>query len=104
MPSKAIACVVSSTERNFTGEKTLKWDTEPEAEPRSQQNQQYQSTLSNLEEGKVLVLVDLHSKNWVPGGLSEATQAHLGIEEVHHRLLHRRDGVNGQSRRPGKRL
>lgn len=101
MPSKAIACVVSSTERNFRGEQSdmLRWDTKNEPEPPSEQNQQHHSTFSNLEEGKVLVLVDLHSKNWVPRGLSEAAQTHLGIKEVHHRLLHRRDWteVNGIS-------
>lgn len=60
-------------------------------------------TRSNLKEGKILVLVDLHSKDRVSGGLSETTQAHLGIEEVHHRLLCRRvavilrrDSVNGE--------
>lgn len=60
-------------------------------------------TRSNLKEGKILVLVDLHSKDRVSGGLSETTQTHLGIEEVHHRLLRRRvvvilrgDLVNGK--------
>lgn len=45
---------------------------------------------SNLEEGKILILVDLHCKDRVSRGLSKTTQTHLGIEEVHHRLLHRR--------------
>lgn len=50
------------------------------------------SALSDLKEGKVLILVDLHCKDRVPRGLSKTTQTHLGIEEVHHGLLHR--GVN----------
>lgn len=42
---------------------------------------------SNLKEGKILILVDLHCKDRVSRGLSKTTQTHLGIEEVHHRLL-----------------
>lgn len=49
---------------------------------------------SNLKEGKIFILVDLHCKYRVSRGLSKTTQTHLGIEEVHHRLLRRREGVN----------
>lgn len=46
-----------------------------------------QFSLSYLKEGKVLVLVDLNCKNRIARCLSETTQTHLGIKEVHHRLL-----------------
>lgn len=46
-----------------------------------------QFSLSYLKEGKVLILVDLNCKNRVARCLSETTQTHLGIKEVHHRLL-----------------
>lgn len=45
----------------------------------------------HLKEGKVLILVDLNCKNRVPRRLSETTQTHLGIEEVHHGLLQTTD-------------
>lgn len=93
MPSKAIACVVSSTERNYTETKlqviTFKHgliDT-PRENTRSW-------GLSHLKEGKILILVDLYGKNRVSRGLSKTTQTHLGIEEVHHGFLHRGEGGN----------
>lgn len=49
----------------------------------------------HLKEGKVLILVDLNCKNRVPRRLSETTQTHLGIEEVHHGLLQTTDKGGG---------
>lgn len=46
-------------------------------------------TLVNLKKGKIFILVYLNCKNRVPRGLSKTTQTHLGIEEVHHGLLHK---------------
>lgn len=45
--------------------------------------------LSHLKKGKILILVYLYCKDRVSRGLSKTTQTHLGIEEVHHGLLHK---------------
>lgn len=50
--------------------------------------------LSHLKKGKILILVDLYCKDRVSRGLSKTTQTHLGIEEVHHGLLHNREENN----------
>lgn len=59
-----------------------------------------------LQEGEVLVLVNLHSQDRVARGLSQPPQAHLGIEEVHHGLLQREQetgrGGEGRWREEGK--
>lgn len=53
----------------------------------------------HLEEGEVLVLVDLHGQDGVPGGLGEPPQPHLGVEEIHHRFLGGNPGISGQNGR-----
>lgn len=40
-----------------------------------------------LQEGKVLILVDLYCEHRIPRGLSQTPQAHLSIKKVHHRFL-----------------
>lgn len=45
---------------------------------------------THLQEGKVLVLVDLDGQDRVAGGLGQARQAHLRVEELGHGLLRRR--------------
>lgn len=42
---------------------------------------------TNLQEGEVLVLVDLHRQDRVAQGLGESGQAHLRVEELRHGLL-----------------
>lgn len=55
-------------------------------------NYMFMRVLSHFKEGKIFILVDLYCKDRVSRGLSKTTQTHLGIEEVHHGLLHRREG------------
>lgn len=88
MPSNAMACVVSSTERNCINTTTTKkhYSYATYVMEHLFENLALR-TKSDLQKGKVLVLVDLNSKNWVSWGLGQATQTHLSIEKVHHRLL-----------------
>ncbi len=93
MPSNAMACVVSSTERNCIAKhinNIIRLPEFPEAFMwRSTKLAPPLWMKTDLQKGKILVLVDLNSKDWVAWGLSQATQTHLSIEEVHHRLLYK---------------
>ncbi len=86
-----MACVVSSTERNCIAKhknNIIKLPEFPEAFMWGSIKLALPLwTKTDLQKGKILVLVDLNSKDWVAWGLSQATQTHLSIEEVHHRLL-----------------